>query len=176
MSKFPLLFLFFVFFSCRPEGDSDILQFDPTGLDVAEDVATDASGKKYPGLDPNKIYCGPGWGRKFCRFLDKYDGKKWTDGGSWIKVSNFSNGIFISFSNLDGIDSNSEGWKIGETTNGGIKWNIEIKRDEVDIFWFRYDYYGSGEEIEYSLTYKCEVVDGSLTFSSTAGHKFIFSP
>ena len=44
--------------------------------------------------------------------------------------------------------------------------------------WFEYDYYGSSEEIEYSITYKYEVIDGLLHFSSTEGEgqTFIFHP
>ena len=46
----------------------------------------------------------------------------------------------------------------------------------MDVFWFEYDYYGSGEEIEYSITYKYEVIDGLLHFSSSEGQSFIFKP
>jgi hypothetical protein len=42
--------------------------------------------------------------------------------------------------------------------------------------WFRYDYFGSSEEIEYSITYKYEVIDGLLNFSSTEGQAFVFYP
>ena len=40
-------------------------------------------------------------------------------------------------------------FKLGETTYDGIKWNIRIKKDEWDLFWFDYDYYGFNEEVEY---------------------------
>jgi hypothetical protein len=39
-----------------------------------------------------------------------------------------------------------------------------------------YDYYGDGDEIEYSITYTYEVIDGLLHFSSSEGQTFIFSP
>ncbi|MDB4540002.1 hypothetical protein N9231_06220, partial [Saprospiraceae bacterium] len=122
-------------------------------------------------------------GRKFCRFLDKYDGTIWADEENYfsdfpdIKFSNFTdNEYFISFFNIDSITSYCEGWKLGETTYDGIKWNIEIKRDQEDVLWFRYDYFGSSEESEYSITYKYEVIDGLLNFSNTEGQAFVFYP
>jgi hypothetical protein len=39
-----------------------------------------------------------------------------------------------------------------------------------------YDYYGDGDEIEYSITYTYEAIDGLLHFSSTDGQTFIFQP
>jgi hypothetical protein len=149
-----------------------------------QDIATDASGLQYPALDPTVIsYCGPGWGRKFCRFLSKYDGTIWTDTENYysdfsdIKFSKFSNDpYFISFFNFDSITSYCKGWKLGEATYNGIKWNTEIKKDQADEFWFKYDYYGTSEEIEYSITYKYEVIDGLLHFSSTEGQTLIFYP
>ncbi len=148
-----------------------------------EEIATDASGKQYPGLDPFKIYCGPGWGRKFCRFLAKYDETTWADAENYysdfsdIKFSNFSGDpYFLSFLNLDSISSYCQGWKLGETTYDGIKWNIELKKDEVDALWFKYEYYGFSEEIEYATTYKYEVIDGLLHFSGTGDQTFIFHP
>ena len=182
MKKLLLLFLSFVLFSCS---ESDIEQYESGQQNTAtDDIATDASGRQYPGLDPNVIYCGPAWGRKFCRFLRKYDGTIWADAENNysdfldIKFSNFNidDVYFISFFNLDSIASYCEGWKVGENTYDGIKWNIKIKRDEEDVFWFDYDYYGSGEEIEYIITYKYEVIDGLLHFSSTDGQTFIFNP
>ncbi len=180
MKKLLLLFLLFGLFSCV-ESDNELFYSEPTWQ---EDVVTDASGREYPFLDPNVLsYCGPGWGRKFCRFLDKYEGTIWADAENYysdfsdIKFSNFSgNEYFISFFNLDSIASYCEGWKLGETTYDGIKWNIKIKKDQVDVLWFDYDYYGSSEEIEYTITYKYEVIDGLLHFSSTDGQTFIFHP
>lgn len=179
MKKLPLLFLVFVLLSCS-ESHKDI-EHPEFG---EQDFVTDASGVQYPGLDPPSYqYCGPGWGAKFCRFLSKYDGTIWADAENYysdfsdIKFAKFSSGNhFISFFNLDSIVSYCEGWKLGETTYGGIKWNIEIKRDEEDILWFEYHYYGSSEEIEYTITYKYEVIDGLLHFSSTEGQTFIFHP
>ncbi len=183
MKELPLLFLFFVFFSCS---ESDVEEFEPrqSGQSEQQDIVTDASGRQYPFLDPNVLsYCGPGWGRKFCRFLDKYEGTIWADAENYysdfsdIRLSNFSsNEYFISFFNLDSIASYCEGWKLGETTRDGIKWNIKIKKDQKDVLWFDYDYYGSSEEIEYTITNKYEVIDGLLHFSSTDGQTFIFHP
>lgn len=183
MKKILLLFLFFGLFSCS---ESDIEPFEPvqSGQSGHQDIVTDASGREYPFLDPNVLsYCGPGWGRKFCRFLDKYEGTIWADAENYysdfsdIKFSNFSdNEYFISFLALDSIASYCEGWKLGETTYDGKKWNIKIKKDKEDVLWFDYDYYGSSEEIEYTITYKYEVIEGLLNFSSTDGKTFIFNP
>jgi len=182
MKKLLFLFLFFVLFSCL---GSDIEQIEHPEFGE-QDFAVDASGLVYPGLEgPSYQYCGPGWGAKFCRFLNKYDGTIWADAENYysdfsdIKFEKFSSGShFISFFNLNNIVSYCQGWKLGENTYDGIKWNIEIKRDEVDILWFEYDYYGSGEEIEYSIYYKYEVIDGLLHFSSSEGEgqTFIFHP
>jgi len=182
MKNLLLLFLSFVLFSCS---ENDIEQFEPREQFEPEERegAVDASGVIYPGLDPSVIYCGPGWGRKFCRFLDKYDETIWADAENYysdfsdIKFSNFGGNVyFISFFNLDSTASYCEGWKIGETTYNGIKWNINIKKDQVDVLWFDYEYYGSSAEIEYTITYKYEVIDGLLHFSSTDGQTFIFHP
>ena len=180
-----LLLSFVLFCFLKSCGDS----FEPTYTEQSEqsenqDIVTSASGVQYPSLDPpSHQYCGPGWGRKFCRFLSKYDGTIWTDAGNYysdfsdIKLSNFSgNEYFISFFNLDSITSYCDGWKLGETTNNGIKWNIRTQKDEVDRFWFAYEYYGSSEEIEYTVTHKYEVIDGLLHFSNTEGQEFIFHP
>jgi len=178
MKNLFILFLFFGLFSCSK---SEIEQIEPA-QSWPQDIVTDASGRQYPFLDPNVIsYCGPGWGRKFCRFLGKYDGTSWVDAGnsdfSGLNFSNFSaNEYFISFVNLDSVNSCGEGWKIGETTCNGIKWNIKIKKDQEDILWLDYDYYGPSEGIEYTITYKYEVTDGLLNLSSTEGQTFIFNP
>ena len=177
MKKLLLLLLLFGLFACS---EGDIEPFEPGSQGT--DIATDASGRQYD-LDPSVIYCGPGWGRKFCRFLRKYDQTVWADAENYysdfsdIKFSNFSgNQYFISFLNLDSIASHCEGWKIGETTYNGIKWDIKIKKDEEDVLWFDYDYYGSNEELEYSVAYKYEVIDGLLNFSNSEGQTFIFHP
>ena len=51
-----------------------------------------------------------------------------------------------------------------ENIYDGIKWYITIKKDEEDVLWFDLDYYGTGQEIEYTTTYKYEVIDGLLHF------------
>ena len=175
MKKLLLLFLPFALFSCS---ESDIEQYESG----QQNYAIDASGRQYD-LDPLEEYCGPGWGRKFCRFLRKYDGTIWADADNYhsdfsdIKFSNFSyNDYFISFFNIDSTASYCEGWKLGETTYNGIKWNIRIKKDQEDVLWFDYDYYGSSKEIEYTISYKYEVIDGVLNFSSTEGQTFVFNP
>lgn len=173
------LLIFFLLFSCS---EPEIEQFESGQQN--QDIVTDAGGRQYPFLDPSVLsYCGQGWGRKFCRFLGKYDETIWADAENYysdfsdIKFSNFTgNEYFISFFKLDSIASYCEGWKLGETTYDGRKWNIEIKKDQEDVLWFDYDYYGSSDEIEYSITYKYEVIDGLLNFSSTDGQTFIFNP
>ena len=116
-------------------------------------------------------------------FLRKYDDTMWTDTENYysdfsdIKFERTSvSGYFISFFDINNNVSYCKGWKPGENTYDGIKWNIEIKRDEEDIFWFDYDYYGTSQEIEYTITYKYEVIDGLLHFSNTEGQEFIFQP
>ena len=42
--------------------------------------------------------------------------------------------------------------------------------------WFDYDYYGFSEEIEYTISYKYEVIDGLLHFSNSEDQSFIFHP
>ena len=126
MKKLPLLLLFFIFFSCSEDGMEQI-EPSPSGQSVPQDVVTDASGRQYPFLDPSVLsYCGPGWGRKFCRFLGKYEGTVWTDAENYysdfadVNFSNFSyNDHFISFFHVDIIASHCEGWKLKETTRDG---------------------------------------------------------
>ena len=185
MKKFLLLILFFGLFSCMK---SEITQHWYEN----KNAAVDAQGLVYYFLDQSRLdYCA-GRSRKFCRFLDKYDGTIWADAENYysdfsdIKFSN--NPYFISFFNLDNTASYCEGWKVGETAYDGKKWNIRIKRDEWDLFWFDYDYYGFSEEVEYTISYKYEVIDGLLNSSSTKFKKynakdlvdkvetFIFSP
>ncbi len=180
MKKFLSLFSFFMLFSCS---EPDLVSDEERFVVVHPDVVTDASGLQYPGLDPTVVsYCGPYWGAKFCRFLSKYDGTIWADSENYysdfsdIKFEKFSSSDhFISFFNLDNVVSYCDGWKLGENSYDGMKWNIRIKKDQEDVLWFAYDYYGSGEEIEYTLTYKYEVIDGLLHFS-TKDQTFIFHP
>ena len=113
-------------------------------------------------------------------FLSKYDGTIWADSENYysdfsdIKFSN--NEYFISFFNLGVNASYCEGWKKGETVYDGVKWDIEITKDEENVFWFDYDFYGFSEEIEYTILYKYEVIDGLLNFSSTDDQTLIFNP
>ena len=83
---------------------------------------------------------------------------------------------FISFFDINKYVSYCKGWRPGENTYDGIKWNIKIKKNEWDEFWFDYEYYGTSQEIEYTITYKYEVIDGLLHFSNTEGQEFIFHP
>ena len=112
-------------------------------------------------------------------FLSKYDGTIWADSENYysdfsdIKFSNSE--YFISFFNLGVNASYCEGWKKGETVYDGVKWDIEITKDEENVFWFDYDFYGFSEEIEYTITYKYEVIDGLLNFSSTDDQTLIFN-
>jgi len=75
MKKLLLLFYLSVLFSCS----ESVIEQSESGQTVPDewrDVVTDASGREYPFLDPTVVsYCGPGWGRKMCRFLDKYEGQ-----------------------------------------------------------------------------------------------------
>ena len=96
----------------------------------------------------------------------------WADTENYY--SNFSdikferNGpVFISFFNIDNDISYCKGWKKRENIYDGIKWFITIKKDEEDVLWFDLDYYGTNQEIEYTITYKYEVIDGLLHFSNT---------
>ena len=115
------------------------------------------------------------------RFLSKYDDTMWADTENYY--SNFSDikfercgPVFISFFNIDNDVSYCKGWKKEENIYDGIKWFITIKKDEEDVLWFDLDYYGSNQEIEYTITYKYEVIDGLLHFSNTEDQEFIFHP
>ena len=115
------------------------------------------------------------------RFLSKYDDTMWADTDNYY--SDFSDikfersgPVFISFFNIDNDISYCKGWKKEENIYDGIKWFITIKKDEEDVLWFDLDYYGSNQEIEYTITYKYEVIDGLLHFSNTEDQEFIFHP
>jgi hypothetical protein len=116
------------------------------------------------------------------KFLFKYDETMWADTENYfssfsdIKFENAGSGFFISFFNIDKDVSYCKGWKKEENTYEGKKWNIKMKNDEWDILWFDYEYYGTSQEIEYTITYKYEVIDGLLHFSNTEGQEFIFHP
>ncbi len=115
------------------------------------------------------------------RFLSKYDDTMWTDTDNYysyfsdIKFER-SGPVFISFFNINNDVSYCKGWKGDENVYDGIKWNITFKMNEEDVLWFDYDYYGTGQEIQYTITYKYEVIDGLLHFSNSEGQEFIFHP
>ena len=120
-------------------------------------------------------------------FLNKYDETMWADTENYFSSFSdikfdidirFFNAAehFISFFNIGEDISYCKGWKKGENTYDGKKWNIKIKKDEWDILWFDYEFYGTSQEIEYTITYKYEVIDSLLHFSSSDGQTFIFSP
>ena len=92
-----------------------------------------------------------------------------------IKFKNAAT-YFISFFKIDNDVSYCKRWQKGENIYNGIKWDITIKKDEWDVFWFDFDYYGTGQEIEYTITYKYEVIDGLLHFSNSEDQSFIFHP
>ena len=126
-------------------------------------------------------FCNPATlARKGCKFLSKYDGTMWADTENYYSDFSdiqFLNSIyFISFFDINTNISYCKGWRPGENTYDGIKWNIKIKKNEWDEFWFDYEYYGTSQEIEYTITYKYEVIDGLLHFSNTEGQEFIFHP
>ena len=164
-------------FSCLK---SDIVQYAKKNTNPP----TDASGLQYNGIggaDDRLIVCNPGGlGRKFCRFLRKYDNTFWADTENYYSdfsdIQFLNSGYFISFFDINNDVSNCKGWRKGENTYDGIKWNIEIKRDEEDIFWFDYEYYGTSQEIEYTILHKYEVIDSLLHFTSSDDENFIFRP
>ena len=175
MKKLFVMSLCIIISSCFK---TEIVQYGTSNTDPF----TFASGQQLTALSSNNsVFCG---GRKTCKFLSKYDDTIWSDEENYysdfsdIKFSLFNIGIphFISFFNLDNDISYCKGWKPGETTYDGIKWDIKIKKDEWDELWFDYDYYGTSDEIEYSITYKYEVIDSLLHFSNTEGQEFIFHP
>ena len=145
---------------------TDIVQYGSKNLDPA----TFASGQQLPTKPKDLTYfCNPaGLGRKGCKFLSKYDGTIWADKENYY--SDFSDiqflniAYFISFFDINNDVSYCKGWRPGENNYDGIKWNIKIKKNEWDEFWFDYEYYGTSQEIEYTITYKYEVIDGLLHF------------
>ena len=178
MSRLSVLFLALLLFSCLK---NDIVQH----IDANTDPAVLPNGLTFNFLSANytEIGCGPGWGRKGCHFLNKYNGTIWEDTDNYysafsdIKFSLFQNDThFISFYTIDSVSSHCLGWKKGETIQDGLKWNIRLKKDEWDEFWFDYQYYGRSEEIEYTITHKYKVVDSLLHFSTNEGETFIFHP
>ena len=150
---------------------TDIMQYETWN----QDPFTKASGFQVNRLQRQyNVFSGN-------RFLSKHDDTMWADKENYYSA--FSDikferhgPVFISFFNIDNDISYCKGWKKDENIYDGIKWNIEIKRDEEDVFWFDYDYYGTSQEVEYTITYKYEVIDGLLHFSSSDDQNFIFSP
>ena len=175
MRKLFISFLCLVMFSCFK---AEVIQYSSKNVDPA----TFASGQQLPTKPKNYAYfCNPaGLGRKGCKFLSKYDGTMWADTENYY--SDFSDiqflnlAYFISFYDINTDVSYCKGWRPGENNYDGIKWNIKIKKNEWDEFWFDYEYYGTSQEIEYTITYKYEVIDGLLHFSNTEGQEFIFHP
>ena len=178
MKKILFLFTILAFFSCS---NGDVYQIN-TG-ETYDDAVISAGGAQYPGLNSSTIYCGPGWGRKMCHFLAKYNETLWADADNYysdfsdIKFANFNgNEFFISFFDLDTVTTYCRGWKLGENTHDGKKWYIRLKKDQEDELWFDLEYYGTSDEIEYTVTHKYQVVDGSLHYSTTDGQTFVFEP
>ena len=175
MLRLFILFSCLLTFSCFK---TEIVQYGNANTDPV----IFASGQQLPTASRNYTkFCNPnGWGRKTCKFLSKYDGTIWADPENYYSEFSdikFLNDVyFISFLNINNDASYCKGWKTGETTYDGIKWDIKIKKDEWDELWFDYDYYGTSDEIEYSITYKYEVIDSLLHFSNTEGQEFIFHP
>ena len=175
MLKLFILFLCLLIFSCYK---ADIVQYGSANTDPA----TFASGQQLPTRQSNyTTFCNPATlGRKGCKFLSKYDGTMWADTENYYSDFSdiqFLNSVyFISFFDINNNVSYCKGWRPGENTYDGIKWNIKIKKNEWDEFWFDYEYYGTSQEIEYTITYKYEVIDGLLHFSNTEGQEFIFHP
>ena len=168
MLRLFILFLCLFTFSCYK---TDIVQYQTWNLDPMTKVS---------GLQVNRLQrqYNAFYGN---RFLSKYDETMWADTENYY--SDFSDikfersgPVFISFFNIDKDVSYCNGWKKEENIYDGIKWYITIKKDEEDILWFDLDYYGSSQEIEYTITYKYEVIDDLLHFSNNEDQKFIFHP
>ena len=167
MLRLFILFLSFIMLSCYK---TNVVQYETWNQDPATKVS---------GLQINAVqrqYNG-GSGKKF---LSKYDETMWADTENYYSDFSdiqFLNSIyFISFFDININISYCKGWRPGENTYDGIKWNIKIKKNEWDEFWFDYEYYGTSQEIEYTITYKYEVIDSLLHFSNTEGQEFIFHP
>ena len=175
MKKIFVTSLSILMFSCLK---ADIIQYDTKNTDPA----TFASGQQLPVATRSYTnFCNPnGWGRKGCEFLAKYDGTFWADTENYYSDFSdiqFLNDIyFISLFNIQNDVSYCRGWKTGENSSDGKKWNIKITKDGWDVLWFDYDYYGTNDDIEYTITYKYEVIDSLLHFSNTEGQEFIFHP
>ena len=175
MKKIFVTSLSILIFSCLK---ADIVQYNTKNTDPA----TFASGQQLPVATRSYTnFCNPnGWGRKGCEFLAKYDGTFWADTENYYSDFSdiqFLNGIyFISLFNIKNDVSYCRGWRTGENSSDGKKWKIKITKDGWDVLWFDYDYYGTSDDIEYTITYKYEVIDSLLHFSSSDDENFIISP
>ena len=116
MKRLYILFFGFFMFSCLK---SDIVQH----IDANTDPAILPNGLTFNFLSANynNIGCGPGWGRKGCYFLNKYNGTIWADSDNYysaysdIKFSLFQNDThFISFFNIDSVPLIVKGGKKGK--------------------------------------------------------------
>ena len=170
--KIFLTLLFLLTFSCYK---TEVIQSQTANTDPA----TFAGGQKLPTMTRSYInYCAVA---KMCKFLSKYDDTMWADTGNYysefsdIRFLNYAQ-HFISFFNIGKDISYCKGFKKGENITDRIKWNIKITKDEWDELWFDYDYYGTSNEVEYSITYKYQVIDSLLHYSNTEGQEFIFHP
>ena len=174
MLKLFIVFLCAILFSCYK---TNVVQYETWN----QDPTTKVSGLQINAVQRQyNVVSGK-------KFLSKYDETMWADTENYfssfsdikfdIDIRFFNAGQhFISFFNIDKDISFCKGWKKGENIYDGIKWNITIKKDEWDVLWFDYDYYGTGQKIEFTITYKYEVIDGLLHFSNSEGQKFIFHP
>ena len=175
MRKLFISFLCFVMLSCFK---TDIVQYGSKNLDPA----TFASGQQLPTAQQSYTrFCNPGGlGRKGCKFLAKYDNTFWSDIENYysdFSDVHFLNWVyFVSFFDINNDVSYCRGWRTGENILDEKKWDIKITKDEWDELWFDYDYYGASDDIEYTITYKYEVIDSLLHFSNTEGQEFIFHP
>ena len=168
MPKFCIISLILIIISCYK---TDVVQYETWN----QDPFTKASGYQVNRLPRQyNVFSG-------AKFLSKHDDTMWSDIENYY--SDFSDikferhgPTFISFFNIDKNISYCKGWKKEENIYDGIKWYITFKKDEEDILWFDFDYYGTSQEIEYTITYKYEVIDGLLHFSNTEGQEFIFHP
>ena len=167
------------------ESDNDDIQPQPPAPTSCVNVVTDAYGRKYPSLEPPASqYCGPGWGRKMCRFLRAHDGTEWVDDGSGghflpdVTFSNFSGTpYFITFSSQQPDGPAFDGLKLGESTAAdGTEYTVAIRQDDEGVFSFVYRNYGRTGDLKYTVVHKYELVDELLHFSSSDGRQGIFRP
>ena len=168
MPKFCIISLILIIISCYK---TDVVQYETWN----QDPFTKASGYQVNRLPRQyNVFSG-------AKFLSKHDDTMWSDIENYY--SDFSDikferhgPTFISFFNIDKNISYCKGWKKEENIYDGIKWYITFKKDEEDILWFVFDYYGTSQQIEYTITYKYEVIEGLLHFSNSENQSFIFHP